>query len=92
MPKDLSIADAALDLASYVDQVAERGEHFVLTRDHHRLAELRPLPKPLHLAELPSLLATLPHLSEQEAKSFADDLAAGRAELSVSKLSDPWPS
>lgn len=43
------------------------------------------------LAELPALLAPLPHLSPTEATQFAADLAAARVELARVEIRDPWP-
>jgi hypothetical protein len=58
--------------------VVYRGERFVLMRGNKPIAELGPLPAGKHLAELPGLLASLPRLSEVEAKEFADDLISAR--------------
>jgi len=43
------------------------------------------VPKGKPLRELPSLLASLPHLSEEEAASFERDLAEMRAELNSTR-------
>ena len=63
-------------------------------RGRKPIAELAPGAKGKPLRELPDLLASLPHLSEEEAFSFEQDLAAARAELNrVSALCvEPWPS
>jgi hypothetical protein len=44
------------------------------------------------LAELPALLASLPHLSEMEATQFAADLSAAREALARAEVHDPWRS
>ena len=54
--------------------------------------ELCPKPPRKKLAELPVLLATLPHLSPAEATAFADDVAAAREELARAEVRDPWES
>lgn len=47
------------------------------------------------LGDLPALLASLPHLSEEEATSFAEDLDAARAELGRAAVGEQaklnWP-
>lgn len=54
------------------------------------------LPEGRRLEDLPDLLASLPRLTEAEADSFADDLAAARRELDVAaeqagaERPDPW--
>jgi hypothetical protein len=44
-------------------------------------SELGPVPSGRSLRELPDLLASLPHLSEEEAADFERDIEAARAEL-----------
>lgn len=44
------------------------------------------------VGELPGLLASLPHLPEDEADSFAQDLALARDELARTKVHDAWES
>ena len=61
-------------------------------RGNKPVAELRPLPAGRQLAELPSLLASLPHLSSTEAAQLADDLATAREELATAEVRDPWAS
>lgn len=81
MAQRLSVTEAARHFAKYINRVAYRGECFVLVRGNKHVAELRPLPTGKRLAELPALLASLPHLSSAEAEEFADDLAAAREAL-----------
>ena len=51
-----------------------------------------PLPTGKRLAELPALVASLPHLSEAEAVQFTADLAGAREELARAENHDPWQS
>ena len=63
MAQALSVTEIARHFAEYINRVAYRGESFVLVRGNKPMAELRPLPTGKQLAELPALLASLPHLS-----------------------------
>lgn len=81
MAQILSVTELARHFAEYINRVAYRGECFVLVRANKPMAELRPLPTGKRLAELPALLASLPHLSSAEAEQFADDLTAAREAL-----------
>ena len=91
MVQILSVTEAARHFAAYVDRVVRRGESLVLVRGNEPVAELRPLPVGNRLAELPALLASLPHLAPDEAAQFADDIDAARAELARVEVHDPWP-
>ena len=51
-----------------------------------------PLPTGKRRAELPALVASLPHLSEAEAVQFIADLAGAREELASAENHDPWQS
>lgn len=92
MPQTLSVTEIARDFAEYINRVAYRGECFVLVRGNVPIAELRPLSTGKRLAELPALLASLPHLSETEAAQFAEDLTAAREALARVEVQDPWRS
>ena len=92
MSQTLSVTEVVRHFTEYLNRVAYRGECFVLTRGNKPIAELRPLPAGKHLAELPALLASLPHLSEAEAAQFAADLTGAREELTRAELRDPWQS
>ncbi|MXX10654.1 MAG: hypothetical protein F4201_06180 [Nitrospira sp. SB0677_bin_15] len=92
MAHTLSVTEMARHFAEYINRVAYRGESFVLVRGNKPMAELRPLPVGKRLAELPSLLASLPHLSSAEATQFADDLTAAREALARAEVRDPWES
>jgi antitoxin (DNA-binding transcriptional repressor) of toxin-antitoxin stability system len=92
MSHTLSVTEMARHFAEYINRVAYRGESFVLVRGNKPIAELRPLPTGKRLAELPALLASLPHLSPTEAGQFADDLTAAREALARVEVRDPWQS
>ena len=64
----------------------------MLMRGKRAVAELRPVPAGKRLDELPALLASLPHLSLENAASFATDLDEARAALSREPLRDVWAS
>lgn len=92
MAQTLSVTEVARHFAEYINRVAYRGECFVLVRGNKPMAELRPLPTGKRLAELPALLASLPHLSSDEATQFAADLTAAREALARAEVRDPWES
>ena len=88
MAKTLSVTEVARHFAKYINRVAYHGERFVLVRGNKPMAELRPLPAGKRLAELPALLASLPHLSSAEATQFAADLTAAREALARTEIHD----
>ncbi len=92
MTQTLSVTEVARHFTEYINRVAYRGECFLLVRGNKPVAELRPLPAGKRLAELPALLASLPHLSPAEATQFADDLTAAREALARAEVHDPWRS
>lgn len=92
MERNPSVDEVAEHFTDYLNRVADHGEHFVLTRETEPVAELRPVPRTRHLAELPALLRALPPLSPPEAVSFGEDLAAAASELGKAEPSDPWQS
>jgi antitoxin (DNA-binding transcriptional repressor) of toxin-antitoxin stability system len=92
MSQTLSVTEVARHFAEYINRVAYRGECFVLMRGNKPIAELRPLPVGKRLAELPALLASLPHLSEVEATQLDADLTAAREALARTEVHDPWRS
>ncbi len=92
MTQTLSVTEVARHFAEYINRVAYRGECFLLVRGNKPVAELRPLPAGKRLAELPALLASLPHLSPAEATQLADDLTAAREALARAEVHDPWRS
>ena len=86
MVKTISVTEVARHFAEYINRVAYRGECFVLVRGNKPMAELRPLSTGKRLAELPALLASLPHLSPAEATQFAGDLTAARETLTRTEI------
>jgi antitoxin (DNA-binding transcriptional repressor) of toxin-antitoxin stability system len=89
---DITVTEVARHFADYINRVAYRRESFTLVRGNKPLAELRPLPTGGRLAELPSLLASLPRLSLSEATEFGADLAEAQAELGQAQVGDAWQS
>ena len=83
MEYTLSVTELVRNFADYVNRVFYRRERFVLTRGNKPVAELRPLPAGRTLAELPQIMASLPHLSAEDAAQFADDLDKAREELAL---------
>jgi antitoxin (DNA-binding transcriptional repressor) of toxin-antitoxin stability system len=88
----VTVTEVARHFADYLNRVAYRRESFTLVRGSKPLAELRPLPVGKRLAELPAVVASLPHLSVREASDLADDMAAAREELAQAEIRDAWPS
>ena len=89
MTQTLSVTEVARHFAEYINRVSNRGECFVLVRGNKPVAELRPLPAGKRLAELPALLASLPHLSSAEATQLGDDLASARHALARAAVNNP---
>jgi antitoxin (DNA-binding transcriptional repressor) of toxin-antitoxin stability system len=92
MSQTLTVTEVARHFAEYINRVAYRGECFILVRGNKPIAELRPLPVGKRLADLPALVATLPHLSPTEAAQLADDFTAAREALARVEVHDPWQS
>lgn len=92
MRKRVIVSEAVRNFADYINRVAYRGESFTLIRGNKPVAELVPVVTGRRLGDLPYLLASLPPLDETEAREFADDIAAARAELGRVPVRDPWES
>ena len=90
--KVLSVTEAVRHFSDYVNRVAYRRETFVLRRGRAELAELRPVPSGRRLGDLPGILASLPTLSESDAKRFTEDVNKARVSLRREGLRDPWAS
>ena len=71
MAQTLSVTEVARHFAEYINRVAYRGECFVLIRGDKPMAELRPLSTGKRLAELPTLLASLPRFPQPKPRSLA---------------------
>ena len=87
-----SVTQVARNFAEYLNRVVYGGERFVLVRGGKAVAELGPVPNGRRLAELPDILASIPHLSPEEATAFEADIEATRLELSRLVPRDPWES
>jgi antitoxin (DNA-binding transcriptional repressor) of toxin-antitoxin stability system len=92
MARSASVTEVARNFSEFINRVVHRGEGFVLTRGGKAVAELRPVPVGRKLGELPGIFASLPRLSEEEARSFAADVDAAREELARIPEHDPWAS
>lgn len=88
----LSVTEAVRHFSDYVNRVAYRREAFVLRRGGVELAELRPVPGGRRMGDLPGILASLPSLSEADARQFSEDVDAARTRLRREGLRDPWAS
>jgi antitoxin (DNA-binding transcriptional repressor) of toxin-antitoxin stability system len=88
----VSVTEVLRNFAEYVNRVVYRGETFLLVRGGKPVAMLSPVPAGRRLGDLPSLLASLPRLSSEEAASFARDLEEARTELDRAPERDPWES
>lgn len=75
MKFEATVTDVLRHFADYINRVAYRGESFVLLRGGKPIAHLSPVPSGGRLGDLPALLASLPRLTENDAREFADDLA-----------------
>ncbi len=92
MSKKVLVSEIVRNFADYINRVAYRGERFTLVRGNKPVAELAPVVSGRRLLDLPDLVASLPKLSEADARSFTEDLARARSDLSGPPLRDPWAS
>jgi len=92
MSKTTTVTDALRNFSDYVNRVAYRGERFILVRGGKPVAELAPVTTGVRLGDLPELLGSLPRLTEEEARVFAEDVDFARNELNRSEIKDPWES
>lgn len=81
MKLTVTVTDVMRNFSDYVNCVVYKGERSTLTRDGKAVAELTPVPSGTRLGDLPTLLASLPRLGEDEAEAFDKDLARARTEL-----------
>lgn len=88
----ISVTEALRNFSDYINRVAYRGERFLLVRGGKPVAELTPVPSGTRLGDLPSLMASLPRLSADDAEAFAEDLARAREEAGAASPRDPWDS
>lgn len=87
-----SVTDVIRNFSEYINRVAYRGERFVLVRGGRPVAELSPVPAGNRLGDLPSLLDSLPRLTQDEARAFGEEIDRARTELGGHGLDDPWAS
>jgi antitoxin (DNA-binding transcriptional repressor) of toxin-antitoxin stability system len=87
-----SVTEVLRNFSDYINRVAYRGERFVLMRGGKPVAELSPVPGGTRLGDLPALIHSLPRLTDEDAESFAEDLARARDDTKASPPRDPWES
>lgn len=92
MPRTVSSTEVNRHFSDYLNRVAYQGEHFVLRRGKHVLAELKPAPRGRRLSDLPGLMASLPHLSKEDAGAFLRDLKQTKAKLATRPMRSRWAS
>jgi antitoxin (DNA-binding transcriptional repressor) of toxin-antitoxin stability system len=90
MPETLTVTEIARSFAEYINRVVYRGESFILTRGNKPVAEIRPLPIGRKLSELPAIMASIPHLSPDDAEAFAKDVYDGIEAMKRMPVRDPW--
>lgn len=87
----ISITHLARNLADVVNRVAYRGERFTVVRGGRPVVELVPPAQGRCLGDLPTILAHLPPLGEEEAERMGADLDKARVSLGSAE-GDPWAS
>jgi antitoxin (DNA-binding transcriptional repressor) of toxin-antitoxin stability system len=92
MAQPVSMTTFARQLAEYVNRVTYRGESFQIRRAGKPVAEIRPPRTGRPLAELGSVLDSLPRLGTAEAADFARDLEAQRVMPGATRIRNPWLS
>ena len=90
--KTVSVTEAVRNFSDYINRIAYRGEHFVLTKGNKMVAEIRPVPSGKFLGELPNLLESLPSLEVQDIKQFEEGIKEYRIRGNKSEVRDPWDS
>lgn len=90
MSKTLTVTEMARSFADYINRVAYRGEHFVLTRGNKPIAELRPVKRGITGHELVEIFKNGPHLDPDDVEQFARDVEEAREELNRIGVRDPW--
>ena len=92
MTTPLSVTELSNHLSDYLDRVIDRREHFIILRDNQAVAELRPIQPKNCLGDLPALVASLSHLTVEEAEAFARDLYEVQSNQPPEQLRNPWDS
>ena len=92
MPNTLTVTEMARSFAEYINRVMYRGEKFLLTRANRPVAAIVPVPRVRKLSELAEILASLPHLTPEEAEDFGRDIDEARERMNKIGVRDPWES
>ncbi len=88
----LSVTELSNHLSDYLDRVIDRREHFIILRDNQAVAELCPIQPKNRFSDLPALLASLSHLTVEEAEAFARDIYTVQSDQPTEQLRNPWDS
>jgi antitoxin (DNA-binding transcriptional repressor) of toxin-antitoxin stability system len=83
MGTPITATEAHRRFAEILGRVRFRGERFVILKNGHPVAELRPPEKPalLRAEDLPQIMREIPRLTPEEAEAFARDIETLRALL-----------
>ena len=91
LPIAVTATEFTRGISDYLSQVQYRGQVIDISRGKKVIARVIPTgnePRGLTAKQVDTLLANLPPLSREERKSFAADIATGRAERA--SIRDPW--
>ncbi len=87
--RTLTVTEAARNFADLINRVYYRHESALLLKNGTPVARIVPVqPVRRTAAEIAALWDNLPHLTPEEAESFARDIEQARRELPP--LQDPW--
>ena len=86
----LTVTEMVRHFSDYISRVAYRNETFILRKGNNPMAEIRPVLDGIRLGDLPSMLNSIPHLSEDEVHAFAGDIESARLMSSGEMARDPW--
>lgn len=86
----VSVTEIARNFSEYLNRVAFRGEHFVLTRGNKEIAELRPVRRSISLRDFSDVLAFAPGLTATGARAFERDIQQARRAAAAVPVRDVW--
>lgn len=69
-----TVADVARNFSHLINNVSYNHDTIILIRGKREVAELRPIISGVSADEFIAVLKATPHLSEEESKSFSEDL------------------
>lgn len=88
----ISVTEFARGFSRFIHRVAFDEERFLLLKGGRPVAEVSPPPRGRRMSELKDLFAGLPHLSPEEATTFARDIEMARTAFDTLQTEDPWES